>query len=311
MTLYMLKNLKMKRGFKMLSMCPIPVHGHPIDCGFVTLGYFKIIILGIIQGITELLPISSTAHMRIIPSILGWEDPGTPFSGAAQLASFFAVMLYFKKEISSILSGFFGSFANKNFSSHEFQLGIGIIIGTIPVGIAGLLLKSILNTPGTPLRSIYVVGAACIVMGSLLIYCEKFCKPTRELSQITLKDAVLVGIAQMFALIPGVSRSGSTLTAGLMLGLKRETAAAYSFILGVPVITIAGLKEIHELHKAGLTSHGWSILFVGIITASISAFIAVFALLRYLEKHSTYVFAWYRMLLGIALIVGALAGWLH
>ncbi len=291
--------------------CPIPVHDHLVDCGFVQLGYLKIILLGVIQGITELLPISSTAHMRIVPSLLGWTDPGTPFSGAAQLASFFAVMLYFKKEIFSIIAGFFQSLKEKNYSNHQFKLGLGIIIGTIPVGIAGLLLKSILNTPGTPLRSIYVIGSACVVMGSLLIYCEKFCAFKRDLSEITIKDAFLVGVAQMFALIPGVSRSGSTLTAGLMLGMKRETAAAFSFILGVPVITLAGLKEVHELYKAGLSTHGWSILIVGLVTASIAAFVAVFSLLRYLEKHTTTIFAWYRILLGVALIAGASLGYLH
>ncbi len=295
----------------MAYACPIPVHGQMIDCGFVLLGYFKIIILGIVQGITELLPISSTAHMRIIPSLLGWDDPGTPFSGAAQLASFFAVMLYFKKEISSIITGTFLSIRKKDYSSHEFKLALGIIIGTVPVCIAGLLLKSVLNMPHSPLRSIYVIGFSSMIMGSLLIYCEKFCKPSRDLSQVTLRDSVFIGLAQAAALIPGVSRSGSTLTAGLMLGFKRDTAAAYSFILGVPVITLAGLHEIHVLYKAGLDAYGWSILAVGIITASISAFIAVFSLLRYLEKHSTYLFAWYRILIGIGLIIGAAIGFLH
>lgn len=295
----------------MILSCPVPVHGHPIDCGFVTLGYFKIIILGLIQGITELLPISSTAHMRIIPSLLGWNDPGTPFSGAAQLASFFAVMVYFKKEISSIFFGSLSSLQKRDFNSHEFKLGMGIILGTIPVGIAGLLLKPILNSPGNIIRSIYVIGVACIVMGLLLIYCEKFCKPKRTLAEVNIKDALLIGLAQTFALIPGVSRSGSTLTAGLMLGLKRETAAGFSFILGVPVICLAGLKEIHELYQAGLTSEGWSLLIVGLFTASLSAFAAVFGLLRYLENHSTYIFAWYRCLLGIGLIAGAWFGFLH
>ena len=295
----------------MINACPIPVHGQAIDCGFVMLGYFKIIILGIVQGITELLPISSTAHMRIVPSLLGWADPGTPFSGAAQLASFFAVMLYFKKELQSIVVDTTKSILQKNFSSHSFKLGVGIILGTIPVCVAGLLLKSILNAPASPLRSIYVIGAASFFMGALLVVCEKTTKPTREYSEITIKDAVLIGIAQMFALIPGVSRSGSTLTAGLFLGLKRETAAAFSFILGVPVITLAGVHEIYVLYKAGLSTHGFEILFAGIATASVSAFIAVFGLLRYLEKHSTYVFAWYRMLLGVGLIVGALMGYLH
>jgi undecaprenyl-diphosphatase len=295
----------------MINACPIPVHGQPIDCGFVLLGYFKIIILGIVQGITELLPISSTAHMRIVPSILGWADPGTPFSGAAQVASFLAVIVYFKKEISSIFFAFMNSLVKKETSSHPFKMGVGIILGTIPVCVAGLLLKSILNAPASPLRSIYVIGSASFVMGLLLIVCEKFAKPTREYEQITIRDAIWVGIAQMFALIPGVSRSGATLTAGLFLGMKRETAAAFSFILGVPVITLAGLHQIVVLYHAGLDTHGFLLLAVGILTASVSAFVAVFSLLRYLEKHSTYLFAWYRMLMGIGLLIGAYLGLLR
>lgn len=289
----------------MALACPVPVHGHLIDCGFVDLGYFKIIILGIVQGITELLPISSTAHLRIVPAFLGWQDPGTPFTGAVQLASFFAVMIYFRKEIWNIFSGSIASIKNKNFSSTEFRLGIGIIIGTIPVGIMGLLLKSILNAPNSPLRSLYVIGAACIFMGALFIVAEKICKHERDFNKLTFKDCMIVGLAQVAALIPGVSRSGATITAGLFLGLKRETAAAFSFILGVPVIVAAGLKQIHEMHNAGLTSHGWSVLFVGIVTASIAAFLAVFGLMKYLEKRSTLIFAWYRLILGFILILGA------
>ncbi|WP_397600432.1 undecaprenyl-diphosphate phosphatase [Silvanigrella sp.] len=289
----------------MTVACPVPVHGQLIDCGFVDLGYFKIIILGIVQGITELLPISSTAHLRIVPSFLGWNDPGTPFTGAVQLASFFAVMIYFRKEIYNIFIGTLKSIKTRDFSSTEFRLGIGIIIGTIPVGIMGLMLKSVLNAPNSPLRSLYVIGVACIVMGGLFIIAEKVCKHERDFSKLTFKDCLIVGLSQVAALIPGVSRSGATISAGLFLGLKRETAAAFSFILGVPVIVAAGLKQIHEMHNAGLTSHGWSVLFVGIATASVAAFLAVFGLMKYLEQRSTLIFAWYRLALGVILIVCA------
>lgn len=294
----------------MTLACPVPVHGQLIDCGFVDLGYFKIIILGIIQGITELLPISSTAHLRIVPAFLGWQDPGTPFTGAVQLASFFAVMIYFRKEIFNIFNGTLKSIKNKDYSSTEFRLGIGIIIGTIPVGIMGLILKSVLNSPNSPLRSLYVIGVACIVMGALFIIAEKVCKHERDLSKLTFKDCIIVGLSQVAALIPGVSRSGATISAGLFLGLKRETAAAFSFILGVPVIVAAGLKQIHEMYNASMTAQGWSILTVGIITASIAAFLAVFGLMKYLEQRSTLIFAWYRLTLGFILLIGANLGWI-
>jgi len=291
--------------------CPIPVHGQLIDCGFVDLGYFKVMILGIVQGITELLPISSTAHLRIIPAFLGWQDPGTPFTGAVQLASFFAVMIYFRTEITKIFLGFFQALKQKNFSSVEFRLALGIILGTVPVGLAGLLLKPILNAPGSPLRSLYVIGAACLFMGLLFLLAERYSKHVRSLEQLTFRDCLWVGLFQVGALIPGVSRSGATITAGLFLGMKREVAAAFSFILGVPVIVLAGLKEIHEMHSAGLSSYGWQVLFVGLMTASIAAFFAVFGLMKYLEHRSTLIFAWYRFVLGGVLIVGAAMGWLH
>jgi undecaprenyl-diphosphatase len=294
----------------MTLACPVPIHGQLIDCGFVDLGYFKIIILGIVQGITELLPISSTAHLRIVPAFLGWQDPGTPFTGAVQLASFFAVMIYFRKEIFKIFNGSLKSIKNKDYSSTEFRLGMGIIIGTIPVGIMGLLLKSVLNSPNSPLRSLYVIGIACIVMGALFIIAEKICKHERDFSKLTFKDCIIVGLSQVAALIPGVSRSGATISAGLFIGLKRETAAAFSFILGVPVIVAAGLKQIHEMYNAGLSFQGWSVLSVGIITASIAAFLAVFGLMKYLEQRSTLIFAWYRLALGFILIIGASMDWI-
>lgn len=298
-------------GIFMAFSCPLPVHGHPVDCGFVDLGYFKVMILGIVQGITELLPISSTAHLRIVPSLLGWHDPGTPFTGAAQLASFFAVMLYFRKEIWNIVSGTWNSIQKKDFSSFDFKLGMGICIATIPVAVLGLLFAPLLNRPGNVMRSLYVIGFASFVMGLLLIFAEKYTKRIRDFQQLTIKDSVIVGMAQAFALIPGVSRSGSTLTAGLFLGMKRETAAAFSFILGLPVIVAAGAKEILELHRAGLDAHGWNVLAVGIGTASVAAFLAVFSLMSYLETKSTHLFAWYRVCMGITLIAGAYFGWLQ
>ena len=294
----------------MSYLCPTPVNGHEIDCTFVTLGYFKVILLGIIQGITELLPISSTAHLRIIPSLLGWEDPGTAFSGAAQLASFFAVILYFRKEILNIIHGFLTAIKTKNFNTAHAKLGLGTIIATIPIAIAGLSIKSILNQSNSPLRSLYVVSISCIIMGTLLIFTEKFAKHKKDLNSFSIRDSIIIGIAQAFALIPGVSRSGSTLTVTLFLGYKRKTAAAISFLLGVPVIVLAGLKEIHEFYQAHLPMNGWLVLGSSLIAASISAFLAVFCLMKYLENRTTYPFAGYRILLGIFLFLGAYLGFL-
>lgn len=275
-----------------------------IDLGFVQLGWFKVIILGIVQGITELLPISSTAHLRIVPGLLGWRDPGSAFSAAMQLASLAAVLSYFWDDIKHLSGGMVRAIAKQDYASHSFRLGLGLIIGTVPIAIAGILLKGILNTCNSPLRSLKVIGIASIVMSLLLMVAEQWGKRDRPFEQATLSDGVWVGIAQAFALIPGVSRSGSTLTAGLLLGMERETAARFSFLLGLPAVILAGAVEMHTLLKAGLDFNGWMILLVGLVSASLSAFAAIYGLLRYLERHSTWVFAWYRLAMGAFLIWG-------
>jgi undecaprenyl-diphosphatase len=282
-----------------------------IDLGFVKLGWFKVLILGIVQGITELLPISSTAHMRIVPSLLGWQDPGTAFSAAMQMASLGAVLSYFWKDIKSLVGGTIRSIADGNYQSRDFQLTLGLIIGTLPLGILGLLLKKTLNAPNSPMRGLVVIGVACIVMSLLLALAELRGTRERGFDKLTLKDGLLVGIAQALALIPGVSRSGSTLTAGLFLGMERETAAKFSFLLGLPAVTLAGAIELHALFKAGLDANGWFVLMVGLTSASISAFLAIYGLLRYLESQSTWIFVWYRLAIGLFLIFGSVQGFLH
>ena len=177
-----------------------------IDLGFVKLGWFKVLILGIVQGITELLPISSTAHMRIVPSLLGWQDPGTAFSAAMQMASLGAVLSYFWKDIKSLVGGTIRSIADGNYRSRDFQLTLGLVIGTLPLGILGLLLKKTLNAPNSPMRGLVVIGVACIVMSLLLALAELRGTRERGFGKLTLKDGLLVGVAQALALIPGVSR---------------------------------------------------------------------------------------------------------
>ena len=290
----------------------ISVGTESVDLGFVQLGWFKVIFLGIVQGITELLPISSTAHLRIVPSLLGWQDPGgSAFSAAMQLASLAAVLTYFWQDIKSLSRGTFRAIATQNYKSKSFQITLGLLIGTIPIAIAGLLLKKTLNVPNSPLRSLVVVGAASILMSLLLALAELKGKRQRTFEQITLQDGFWVGVAQAFALIPGVSRSGSTLTSGLFLGLDRATAARFSFLLGLPAVVLAGALEIHALLKAGLDLNGWGILLAGLASASVSAFAAIYGLLHYLEKQSTWIFVWYRLAMGLFLIVGSTQGFLH
>src|SRR5579883_234931 len=281
-----------------------------VDLGFVQLDWFKVIILGIVQGITELLPISSTAHLRIVPGLLGWPDPGSAFSAAMLLASLAAVITYFWQDINELVGGTVRAIAKQDYRSRSFQIVVGVLIGTVPIVIAGLLLKKTLNAPGSPLRSLFVVGLASVVMSLLLALAEWRGGRDRQFEQLTRGDGVVVGIAQAFALVPGVSRSGSTLTAGLFLGMERETAARFSFLLGLPAVILAGAAELHTLFKAGLDAHGWGTLLVGLVSASISAFLAIYFLLRYLERQSTWIFVWYRLLMGIFLMVGVVVGFL-
>ncbi len=290
-----------------------PCDGTSINLSFVQLGAWKMVVLGIVQGITELLPISSTAHLRIVPALFGWPDPGAAFSAAMQLASLLAVVAFFGRDIVAISGEALAALRRGEPRDHSLRIAAGIIIGTIPIGIAGLALRKTLNACNSPLRGLAVVAWACVLMGALLAMAELYGQPRSEgkrgWNRLTLRDCVYVGIAQAFALIPGVSRSGSTLTAGLGLGMERPTAARFSFLLGVPAIVLAGLFELWTLRKAGLSGHGWVLLAIGVLSGSAASYAAIWGLLRYLERHTSWVFAWYRVILGAALLVGASAGW--
>ena len=242
------------------------------------LGYVKVAALGVVQGITELLPISSTAHMRVVPFLLGWRDPGSAFSAAMQMAALAAVVSYFWKDIRQIAEGSIAAVAARRWHSREFRLALGIVIATIPIVIAGAAAAHFLNALcHAGARFNCVIAVACLVMSALLACPEILAVHTRTISDLKLRDALIVGIAQVGALIPGVSRSGSTLTAALCLDLKRDEAARFSFLLGRPAIALAGLKELWTLHGAGLSPYGWSILVFGFLIASISAFFAIWA----------------------------------
>jgi len=281
-----------------------------LDTGFVALGYAKVGFLGVVQGITELLPISSTAHMRIVPALLGWQDPGSAFSAAMQLAALAAVVSYFWADVRGLVFGSFDAVRRRDFTDWNFRFAIWIVLATLPIIIAGVVLSPWLNACNSPLRTLTVIGVSCVVMGVLLALAEVYSNHKRTLDHVTLVDAMVIGIAQVGALIPGVSRSGSTLTAALFRDLQRAEAARFSFLLGLPAIAAAGLKELWELHKAHLDAHGWSVLGLGLVIASISAFAAIWSLLRILERFSAWPFVFYRIFIGIVLLVCVGFGWL-
>lgn len=281
-----------------------------VDTGFVALGYAKVAALGVVQGITELLPISSTAHMRLVPALLGWQDPGSAFSAAMQLAALAAVVSYFWGDVRGLAMNSVQAIGGGRFHDRDLRFSLWIVLATIPIGVAGLLLSKLLNTCNSPLRDVSVIGWACVAMALLLGFAESLARHRRTIGDASFVDAMLIGIAQIGALIPGVSRSGSTLTAALAFGFKREEAARLSFLLGLPAIALAGLKEIWELHKIHLDGHGWSVLLVGLAVASVSAFFSIWGLMRFLERFSTWPFVVYRFVLGVIILVGIAKGWL-
>src|ERR1700690_332228 len=289
----------------------VEVCNRGIDTGFVALGYAKVAVLGVVQGITELLPISSTAHMRLVPAVLGWQDPGSAFSAAMQLAALAAVVSYFWSDVRGLAANSLRAIAHGQLRDRDFRFSIWIVLATIPIGVVGLFMARLLNTCNSPLRTVSVIGWACVAMALLLGIAEVRARHRRTLESASLIDAMLVGMAQVGALIPGVARSGATLTAALGLGFKRDEAARFSFLLGLPAIALAGLKEMWELHKIHLDSHGWSILAVGLIVASISAFFAIWGLMRFLEQFSTWPFVAYRFMLGVVILAGIATDWLE
>jgi undecaprenyl-diphosphatase len=287
-----------------------------VNISFAQLGAWRIIVLGIVQGITELLPISSTAHLRIIPGLLGWPDPGSAFSAAMQLASLLAVLTFLGGDALRILGRAAEAAQRGDWKDHSLRMSAGILIGTLPIAIAGLVLRRTLEGCGSPLRGLLVIGWACVIMGVLLALAERYGqrgdgRGKRRWQDLGIRDCVAVGLAQAFALVPGVSRSGSTLTAGLALGMERATGAWFSFLLGLPAIVLAGLVELVSLRKAGLHAGGWGLLLLGLAAGSASAYLALWALVRYLKEHTSWIFVWYRIALGILLIWGASRGVFH
>ncbi|MEJ5306414.1 MAG: undecaprenyl-diphosphate phosphatase [Ignavibacteria bacterium] len=260
----------------------------------------KAIVLGIVQGLTEFLPISSTAHLRIVPSLFGWEDPGAAFSAVIQIGTMLAVIIYFLKDLIRIYKKVITNLFEKKFITDiDSKLGWYIIIGTIPIIIFGLALEKLIENE---FRSLYVISFSLIFFAIILALAEKFSKKNLDMSELTLPKALIVGIAQAFALIPGASRSGVTITGGLFAGLNRETAARFSFLLSVPAVLLSGVYEFYKILPE-LTHQGIVSLVIATAFSFLSGILAIELLLRYLRTHSTYVFIWYRIILGILLLV--------
>ena len=267
------------------------------------------IFLGILQGLTEFLPISSTGHLTIAGKLMGLisvENPErwTSFIAVIQLGTLLAIIIYFWNDLWNILIDFFKEnlFQRKKYSDQNVNSRLGwlIIIGSIPVVIIGLGFQDVIE--GALTKNLYVIAASLIILALILALAERVGKFTRDLKDITWKDSLLIGFAQSLALIPGSSRSGTTITAGIFVGLKRETAARFSFLLSVPAIFGSGLLQFYESLEY-INFDGWLNLIVATIAAAISGYFTIAFLLSFLKKHSTMVFVFYRIFLGVLIIV--------
>ncbi|AFZ32325.1 Undecaprenyl-diphosphatase [Gloeocapsa sp. PCC 7428] len=273
---------------------------------------FQGIVLGMVQGLTEFLPISSTAHLKVVPVVLGWGDPGVAYTAVIQLGSIGAVLWYFWSDLKQITTGIAKAIATRNYSSYDFRLGLGIILGSIPIIFFGLLIKFLIpDFDNSPMRSLQVIAFTSIGLSLLLGLAEQVGKRKRDLDSLKLQDSIVVGLAQALALIPGVSRSGSTLTAALFTGLDRAPAARFSFLLGIPAITLAGLVELKGAIEIGLGNTGVLPLIAGIISAAVFSYAAIAWLLRFLQTHNTWVFVVYRLAFGIAILTAISTGLLQ
>ena len=265
------------------------------------------IVLGIVQGITEFLPISSTAHLRIVPAFAGWEDPGAAFTAVTQLGTMAAVLLYFRADLWRIARAWARSLGDRAARRElDARLGWYILLGTIPIGIFGLAFKDQIETGA---RDLYLIGAALILLGLVLLLAEKVGTRERSIEQLNTRDGVALGIAQALALVPGVSRSGATITAGLFLGLDRPSAARFSFLLSVPAVVLSGLLELGSIASGEEGEHvGAGALLLATFLAFVSGYASIAFLLRFLATHSTVVFVAYRVALGALVLVLVSAG---
>ena len=263
------------------------------------LSWLQAIILGISQGLTEFLPISSTAHTLIVSRLLGWPDPGAAFTAVTQVGTELAVVIYFRNDIARILKAWFASLTKADQRSNpDAKMGWYVIIGTIPIGIAGLAFKSSIETTA---RNLWLVAGSLIVMGILLGLADRYAKHTKSEVNLNTKNAILFGLGQALALIPGVSRSGATITAGLAMGFKRDVAARYSFLLAIPAVFASAALTAGDIASDDFVN--WPATIVATVVAFVVGYFVIAGLMKYLQTRTFLPFVIYRIGLGTLLLV--------
>ena len=264
---------------------------------------FKSFFLGIIQGFTEFLPISSTAHLKVVPYFFGWNDPGVSFSASVQLGSAVAIIYYFRNQISLIIDSFFSVLKHhKGFKDDDSILSIYIFVASIPIFVFGLLIKIYWpNYSESNVRGLFSIAVTSILMALLLALSDIYGKRNKLFADVNLNDVILLGFAQSLALFPGVSRSGITLTSALFSGIERQTAARLSFLVGIPAISISGLVELLSLFRVSSVIDILPII-IGIISSFFSSILAIDLFLKFLSKNNTLVFVYYRLAFGVFIL---------
>tara|TARA_B100000674_G_scaffold258849_2_gene213485 strand:- start:83 stop:922 length:840 start_codon:yes stop_codon:yes gene_type:complete len=259
----------------------------------------KSFFLGIIQGLTEFLPISSTAHLRVLPHLFGWNDPGVSLSASLQLGSAVAIIYYFRSQIILIVDSFSSIFKKRNvLNNQNSTLSAYIFIASIPIFILGLIIKLYVpNYSDSNFRGLVSIAITSIIMGTLLALSEIYGNGKKLFKDINLIDIIFLGFAQSLAIFPGVSRSGITLTSALFSGIERKTAARLSFLVGIPAITFSGIVELITL-VGGLSVIDLIPIIIGILSSFFSSIVAIDFFLRFLAKNNTFVFVFYRLLFG-------------
>lgn len=266
------------------------------------------LVLGLVQGLTEFLPVSSTAHLRIVPALFGWHfyggstnDPGAGFTAVVQLGTAAAIVVYFWRELLQVTVAWFRGLVDRSVrGSLEYRLGWYLILATIPIAVLGLVFHDRIENGA---RNLWVIASALIAFALLLWAAERAGNRNRDEEQITTTDAVVVGAAQTLALIPGASRSGTTITAGLFRGLTREAAARFSFLLSIPAVVLSGAYEAARIGGKHEAAPGAGLTGVAVVVAFVVGLASIHWLMRWLANHSTYIFIYYRIALGVLVMI--------
>lgn len=264
------------------------------------------VVLGLLQGLTEFLPVSSTAHLRIAPELAGWDDPGAAFTAITQLGTLVAVVVYFRRDLGRIARTWAESLrCPARRGELDARMGWYVLIATVPIGVVGWLLDDHVEDGARDMR---LVAWSLILFGLVLLAADRLGRRDRPFERITTRDGVIVGLAQALALVPGVSRAGATLTAGLALGLDRTAAARFSFLLSIPAVTLAGVYELRVLDDAGTATPDIAGTVIATVVAMVSGYASIAYLLRFLESHSMTAFVVYRVALGVVILALLAAG---